>query len=79
MPIDIAMAASNSSIDLLHLPVPAIPNTIVVPSGPSVHELLASFINLPCEKEDSIETVTKCRSGKILAEESQFALVVRRA
>jgi hypothetical protein len=59
--------------------VPAIPNSIVVPSRPSVHDLLATFINPPCEKEDYRDTATKYRSGKILAEESQFALVARRA
>jgi ferric-chelate reductase len=66
MLIDIATAASNSSIDL-HISiyvtclcdpeaVPAIPNSVVMLSRPSVHGLLASFINLPCEREDSIET-----------------------
>jgi ferric-chelate reductase len=66
MLMDIATAASDSSIDL-HISiyvtclcdpeaVPAIPNSIVILSRPSVHGLLASFINLPCEKDDSIET-----------------------
>lgn len=63
--MDIATAASDSSIDL-HISVfvtclcdpeavPAIPNSIVTLSRPSVHDLLTDFIHLPSEKEHSTE------------------------
>ncbi|OJA14768.1 hypothetical protein AZE42_13444 [Rhizopogon vesiculosus] len=66
MLMDIAMAASNSSIDL-HISifvtclcdpeaVPAVPNSIVTISRPSVHVLLTDFISVPSEMEVSIET-----------------------
>jgi hypothetical protein len=66
MLIDIATAASNSSIDL-HISifvtclcdpeaVPTIPNSIVALSRPSIRDLLTDVIRLPSEKEDSIET-----------------------
>ncbi|KAJ8586867.1 hypothetical protein M405DRAFT_864231, partial [Rhizopogon salebrosus TDB-379] len=82
MLIDIASIDLHISIYVTCLcdpeAVPAIPNSIVVPSRPLVHDLLATFINPPVKRK-TIETATKCRSGKILAEESQFALVARRA
>ncbi|KAJ8579435.1 hypothetical protein M405DRAFT_835804 [Rhizopogon salebrosus TDB-379] len=81
MLIDIGTAASNSSINL-HISiyvtclcdpeaVPAIPNSIVMPSRPSVHDPLASFINLPCENEDSRDTVTKRRRVAVCASDSE--------
>jgi len=67
MLIDIATAASNSTIDL-HISifvtclwdpeaVPHIPNTIGTLSRPSIQNLLKDFNNLPSSsnKEDSIE------------------------
>lgn len=67
MLIDIATAASNSSIDL-HISifvtclcdpeaVPHIPNSIVTLSRPSIKDLLKDFISLSpsSEKEDSVE------------------------
>jgi len=65
MLVDIATAASNSSIDF-HISifvtclcdpeaVPVIPNSIVMLSHPSVHDLLNDFIRLPSEKKPSIK------------------------
>ncbi|KAG1897195.1 uncharacterized protein F5891DRAFT_1049613 [Suillus fuscotomentosus] len=76
MLIDIATAASNSTIDL-HISifvtclcnpeaVPHIPNLIVTLSRPSVQDLLKDLISLSpsSEKEDSIET--QCEESQTL-------------
>ncbi|KAG1830120.1 iron reductase [Suillus variegatus] len=76
MLIDIATAASNSTIDLhisifvtcLCVPeaVPDIPNSIVTLSRPSIQNILKDFISVPTssEKEDSIET--RCEDSQKL-------------
>ncbi|KAG1788959.1 iron reductase [Suillus plorans] len=76
MLIDIATAASNSTIDL-HISifvaclcnpeaVPDIPNSIVTLSRPSIHNILKDLISLPpsSEKEDLIET--RCQKSPSL-------------